>query len=111
MYQHTDSHELNALIQRLSSLYHQVVQDGLPETISELLTRQECREIKSIGRRLIDLQGLDIMLEIGHRIYPKNDELAFTCNLLLSVIFELPFDFSQGFWVLEQDGHQPQLAS
>jgi hypothetical protein len=111
MHHHTDSNEMNALIARLAGLYQQVVQDGLPDTITELLSRPESREIRSIGRRLIELQGLDIMLEIGHRLYPKDDELAFTCNLLLSVIFELPFDFSQGFWTLEKNGQQSQLAS
>lgn len=111
MSKHKDTNETNALIARLSHLYHQVVQDGLPDTISELTPRPECREMRLIGNRLIELQGLDIMLELGHRIYPKDDELAFTCNLLLSVIFELPFDFSQGFWVLGSDHKQPQFAS
>lgn len=103
--------DTDILISELHLQYRKLTSQDLPKSVHHLLCRPECHEIRRIGKRLIELHGSDILQNIGQMLYPTEDELAFTANLILPVIWEVPFDFEQKCWVYSASPLSPGSVS
>ena len=73
-----------ALVNELRGLYFEIVSKGLPSTLNELQSSQEADRIAEIGRELLSVYGVD--------------ELAFTANLILSLVWGFQYDVNSGYW-------------
>ena len=87
-----------ALVNELRGLYFEIVSKGLPSTLNELQSSQEADRIAEIGRELLSVYGVYIAAEIGGLMYPQDDELAFTANLILSLVWGFQYDVNSGYW-------------
>jgi len=90
--------ETTALVNELRSLYLELVSKGLPSTLNELQCSPEADRVAEIGRELLSVYGFYIAAEIGRLMYPEDDELAFTANIILSLVWGFQYDISRGYW-------------
>lgn len=97
--------DTDSLIAELGLHYRKLISQGLPKSVHHLLCRPECGEIRRIGAQLIELHGSQILQDIGQMMHPTEDELAFTANLILPIIWEIPFDFQHKRWVYPASPH------